>query len=236
MFAFRWLCIVALLLPLTAQASRGVNDPLEPINRSLFVFNDRLDRWVLRPVAVGYDSVMPQPAQNSVGSFLNNLLDINYTFNAMLQGRFDGAFYNASRVAVNSTLGFLGLFDVATSLGISRHRADFGQTMASWGVPEGPYLMVPLLGPRTMRSGVGNVVDIYTSVPAYMDNIAVRNSLFSLGIVHDRARLLEADELVSGDRYIFLRDAYLQQRRALVDGPAATDPFSDFEDEWDEGF
>jgi phospholipid-binding lipoprotein MlaA len=233
---FRWLCIVLLLLPLSAQASRDNVDPLEPINRPLFAFNDRLDRWVLRPVASGYDAVLPQPAQNSIGSFLSNLVDINYTVNALLQGKLECALSNAGRVAVNSTLGFLGLFDVATSLGITRHRADFGQTMATWGVPEGPYLVVPLFGPRTLRSGVGNVVDIYTSVPAYMDNIAVRNSLFSLGIVHDRARLLEADELVSGDRYIFIRDAYLQTRRALVEGPAIDDTFSDFEDDWGEEF
>ena len=121
-------------------------------------------------------------------------------------------------------------------MGIRPYRTDFGHTLAIWGVPAGPYVMVPLFGPRTFRSGTGTIVDTYASVPTYIDNVPVRNSIWGLELVDGRARLLSADELISGDRYIFVRDAYLQQREAFVNDGEVVDEFSDFGDEWEEDF
>ena len=209
-------------------------DPLEWFNRPMFAVNDQLDRFLLKPVATGYDFVMPDPAQRGVGNFFANLYDFNAAINAVLQGRFLGAAQGGGLFLVNSTVGLLGLFDVATPLGIRPYRTDFGHTLAIWGVPEGPYVMVPLFGPRTFRSGTGTIVDTYTSVPTYIDNVALRNSIWGTELIDGRARLLSADELISGDRYIFVRDAYIQQRRALVNDGEVEDSFSDFGDDWDD--
>ena len=233
---YRLFLVVALALS-GAQLAQGSDvDPLEPINRPIFAFNDMLDTFVLRPAAKGYDTVVPQTVQMGVGNFFGNLLDVNRSLNSLLQGKWGGARDSAGRVLVNSTLGMFGFFDVATELGIERHRADFGETLAAWGVPRGPYLVVPLFGPRTVRSGAGTLVDTFASVPFYVDDAVVTWSLFGVGIVHGRARLLESDQLMSGDRYIFLRDAYLQQRTARLSEGAVKDEFSDFEDDWVEDF
>ncbi len=232
----RLLLLSLLLAPWAGAVDAAGEDPLEPINRPIFVFNETLDRYLLRPAARGYDYVMPQTLQIGVGNFFDNMLDVNRAVNALLQGRWEGAYDSAGRVAVNSTLGVLGFFDVATSLGIEQHKADFGETLAAWGLPSGPYVVVPLFGPRTVRSGTGTIVDTLASVPFYIDDARVTWSLFSLGLVHNRARLLESDQLISGDRYIFIRDAYLQQRAARTQEGPLRDEFSDFEDDWVEEF
>jgi phospholipid-binding lipoprotein MlaA len=233
---YRTVLALLLIAASAAAGAQGNEDPLEFINRPLFVVNDVLDRGVMRPVAQGYDRIVPQPAKTGVANFFANLLEVTNTVNALLQGRLDGAGRHASRLAVNSTIGILGLFDVATDMGIARERTDFGQTLATWGVPEGPYLMVPLLGPRTLRHGAGTFVDIIYSPTFYVDDVSVRNTLFFTELVSFRAQALKADQLMSGDRYIFLRDAYLQQRRALVSGGKVQDDFSDYEDDWAEEF
>lgn len=232
-------CLLA--LPVRAQevlGSKGDSDPLETYNRAIFEFNDKLDTYFMKPVAQGYHFVMPDFAERGVGNFFSNLYDANAVFNAMLQGRFSTAARGTGRFVVNSTFGVLGLFDVATRMGLTPYRTDFGHTLAVWGVPSGPYLVVPLLGSRTMRSGAGNVVDIYAQPQSYVDNVRLRNSLYGLELIDSRARLLEAEELLSGDRYIFIRDAYLQQRKVLVNDGKVDDSFSDFgeDDGWDEDF
>jgi phospholipid-binding lipoprotein MlaA len=208
-------------------------DPFEPMNRALFEFNNQLDRFFLRPVAVGYDYVMPGFAKRGVGNVFANLYDVNAALNAVLQGRFKGALQDSGRFLVNSTIGVVGLFDVATPMGIPVYRTDFGQTLAIWGLDSGPYVMVPLFGPRTMRSGVGTMFDTVMSVPAYIDNVALRNTLWGTELISARASLLSSDELLSGDQYIFVRDAYLQYRDALVNDGEVIDTFSDFEAEED---
>jgi phospholipid-binding lipoprotein MlaA len=226
----------ALLLGVfSAPELKASQDPLESINRPIFVLNDNLDRYALRPLAKGYDYVMPAAAQRGVSNFFANLYDVTSALNAVLQWRWEGAAQSGSRFMVNSTLGVVGLFDVATPLGIRPYRTDFGQTLALWGIPEGPYLMLPLFGPRTFRSGTATLVDTFSlSVPPYLDSRALRNSIWGLELVHGRARLLESDELISGDRYIFVRDAYLQQRSAFVNDGEIVDDFSDFEDAWED--
>lgn len=238
MILCRLLLLSALLAPCAvASESRERNpDPFEPFNRSMFALNDQLDRFIVRPLAQGYDAVMPAPAQRGVGNLLANLYDFNSAINALLQGRFEGAAQSSGRFVVNSTLGVVGLFDVATGMGIRPYRTDFGHTLAIWGFEPGPYLMVPFFGPRTVRSGTGTIVDIYTSLPAYLDNAELFWTLWGLELVHDRAALLSTDELISGDRYIFVRDAYLQFRETQVNDGEVIDTFSDFEDEdeWEE--
>lgn len=228
------------LLLLTASASGVAQaedkknvDPFEPMNRALFGLNNQLDRFVLRPVAVGYDFVMPGFAKRGVSNVFANLYDINAALNAVLQGRLKGALQDGGRFVVNSTIGLAGFFDVATPMGIPVYRTDFGQTLAIWGVDSGPYFMVPLFGPRTMRSGAGTVFDTVMSVPGYIDNVALRNSLWGTELISARASLLSSDELLSGDQYIFVRDAYLQYRDALVNDGEIVDTFSDFEEDED---
>ena len=216
---------------------KSYGDPFEVINRPIFVFNDAVDRWALRPAAKGYDYVVPQVAQRGVGNVLSNLYDVTSALNALLQWRWAGAAQSTGRVLLNSTVGLAGLFDVATPLGIERARTDFGQTLSRWGVPEGPYVVLPLLGPRTFRSGTATLVDTFAlSVPPHLDDRALRNMIWGTELIHLRAQLLEADTLISGDRYIFVRDAYLQQRRAFVNDGEVEDAFSDFEEGWDEDF
>jgi phospholipid-binding lipoprotein MlaA len=231
--AKRLLLVVLLLLQASLPVRASESDPLEVINRPIFVFNDTLDRFLLRPVARGYDFILPQPAQNGVGNFLSNIIDVNRSVNALLQGRLQQAGRSAGRVVINSTLGMFGLFDVATHLGVEKDNTDFGETLAVWGLPEGPYLVVPLFGPRTVRSGTGTLVDVLGSVPFYLES-EYRWGLLGLNFVDTRARLLESDQLITGDRYIFIRDAYLQSRRAMINDGEVVDDFSDFEDDWED--
>jgi len=230
--------VFCLLLLAPAMAQDTANpDPWERFNRPVFVFNERLDQYLLRPTAKGYQAVMPDPAEKGVSNFFSNLRDANATINAVLQGRPRGAARAGGRFLLNSTVGMLGLFDVASRMGVEPYRTDFGHTLALWGLPSGPYVMVPMLGPRTIRSGTGTIFDAMTSVEVAIDDVRLRNSLVGLELVSGRAKLLKAEDLMSGDRYIFIRDAYLQQRRALVNDGAVEDGFSDFgDDEWDEDF
>ncbi len=211
-------------------------DPYESFNRKMFAFNNGMDRYVFRPVAVGYQYVVPNRMKRGVGNFFANLYDVSSAANGALQWRWRQAGVNAGRFVVNSTVGVLGLMDVATGMGLPPYRADFGQTLATWGVDRGPYLMVPFFGPRTIRSGTGTIVDTYLAPQTWVDNVPVRNTLYGLELVDDRASLLAADQLLTGDQYIFVRDAYLQQRESFVNGGVVQDDFSDFseDDAWEE--
>ena len=225
------------LLPAQAQEEPRNIDPLESINRPLFAFNDGLDKFIVRPLAIGYDFILPNFAQRGMGNFFANLYDANAAVNSVLQGRFKGAAQGAGRFLVNSTFGLLGFVDVASAMGISPYRTDFGHTLAIWGVPSGPFLMVPLYGPRTVRSGTGTIFDSYVSVQANTGSVRIRNTLWGLELIDFRSRLLKVDALMSGDRYIFVRDAYLQQRQIFVNDGVVIDDFSDFDVEgWDDDF
>ena len=214
-----------------AQVEEGENiDPWEPVNRKIFAFNEALDGYVLRPVAKGYRKVTPDPVEDGVSNFISNIYEFNTILNATLQGRPALAFDSLGRLVINSTVGLLGLFDVASAIGIPHVEADFGQTMHTWGVDSGPFIMVPVLGPRTVRSGAGQLVDSFASIP-YLSDDTLFNFGFRGGEAIDiRAQLLKADELISGDRYIFLRNAYLQRRETFLNGGVIVDDFSDFEE------
>ena len=234
----RYLLTIVLLFPLTsASAAEEENvDPWESTNRMIFAFNETLDRYILRPVAKGYDFVMPDAAQRGVGNFISNIYEFNSVFNSLLQGRLEGAAQSGGRLLVNTTLGVLGFFDVATAMGIEPNVSDFGQTLAVWGVEPGPFVMLPIFGPRTVRSGVGYFVDTYTSIPALIEDREAAYVFWTIEVIDFRAGLLDADDLITGDRYIFIRDAYLQARRTYINGGVVEDSFSDYEEqgEWEE--
>jgi len=228
-FLIAWIGL-SLLLALTGCAQTGeVKDPLEPMNRKIHSFNNFFDRWLLKPVAKGYVLVVPKPARSGVSNFFDNLLYPTVIINQFLQGKGKNGGRDTARFLTNTTLGIGGLFDVASRWGLDKHDEDFGQTFAVWGLPRGPYLVLPFLGPATPQSALGDLAGIYTYPPTYLDDDTLRWSLFGLRTVDFRARLLKSEEMLTGDRYLFIRDAYLQRREFLIrDGePQETDPFLD---------
>lgn len=195
-------------------------DPLEPMNRGVQRFNDAVDEAVFKPVARGYVSVTPSPVRTGVSNFFGNLGDLWSSVNAGLQLRPRETAENLMRFSVNTVLGFGGLLDIASEAGIPRTRIDFGQTMGRWGVPSGPYVVLPLLGPSTARDTAGLLVDAEGDLVAYVDDVPTRNSLYALRIVDTRAQLLGATNLLEGaalDKYSFTRDFYLNRRQSQID-------------------
>lgn len=202
-----------------ASSMPDPRDPLESYNRSISHFNDAVDDAVLKPVATGYKAVTPSFIRTGVGNFFANLGDMWSMVNNVLQGNGTGFGDSMGRVMVNSFIGVGGVFDVASEAGIPRHKEDFGQTLAVWGVPAGPYLVLPLLGPSTLRDTAALPVDWQGSAWGHMHDIALRNTGMALNIVDTRARFLEAGELINDaalDPYTFKRDFYLQKRNSDV--------------------
>jgi phospholipid-binding lipoprotein MlaA len=234
MTSFRYLLLLLMVLPLapaTAMDEQQDIDPWEPMNRRLFAFNEGLDKYLLRPVAKGYRFVLPDAMERGVTNFIANIYEFNTAYNSLLQGRPEDAFDSGGRFIINTSFGLLGLFDLATYMGIEHRPADFGQTLAVWGVDQGPFIMAPLIGPRTARSGVGYLVDTYTSIPALIDDTELAYIFWTVEVIDIRARLIKADQLISGDRYIFIRNAYLQRREVFLNGGKIDDSFSDFEED-----
>ena len=203
-------------------------DPLENFNRSMYEFNDALDRAVMKPLAKGYNAIVPSPVNRGVTNFFNNLDDVTSAVNNLLQFKVRRAVSDLSRVTVNSTVGVAGLFDVASNLDLPRYDEDFGQTLGTWGVASGPYLVLPLLGPSSARDGVGLVADWYTDPLNYVEDGAVNWALVGLKLVDTRADLLSASRVLDQaaiDPYSFVRDAYLQRRQDRVyDGSPPEEP------------
>lgn len=208
-------------------------DPFENFNRSVFSFNQRVDQNLLRPVAKGYQTVVPSPVRQGVSNFFGNINDVWIGVNNLLQGKVVAAGSDAGRVVVNTTLGILGIFDVATNFGLEKHDEDFGQTLATWGVGDGPYLVLPFFGPRTLRDSAGLGVDVYTDPVGRHTPVDERNSALAVRIVKDRAELLDAESVVSDaalDPYTYLRDAYLQHRQYVIhDGQMPRSKDDDFD-------
>lgn len=202
-------------------------DPFESFNRKVFAFNDAADHYVLKPVARGYRDVTPELVEQSIGNFFNNIGEIQSVGNDLLQAKPKDALVDAGRFLINTTVGVLGLFDVATHIGLSRQAEDFGQTLGVWGVEAGPYVILPLMGPSTFRDGAGTAVDSYASVEGAIDPERARYYMKGLDVIDTRASLLNSEELISGDRYSFLKDAYLQRRQFLINDGALEDDFGD---------
>jgi len=195
------------------------DDPWENFNRKTFAFNEKLDQAVLKPVAQGYVKVVPGFAREGVNNFFDNLEDVGTSLNNFLQGKPGQGFSDAGRFVVNTVFGVFGLWDVATPLGIEKHYEDFGQTLGVWGVHPGPYLVLPLLGPSTLRYAPAKVVDPSWYYSNYVDPQSVYWGLWGLEKVRTRANLLKAESVLDQaalDKYSFIRDAWLQRRQSQV--------------------
>ncbi|MET0311141.1 MAG: VacJ family lipoprotein [Burkholderiaceae bacterium] len=213
----------ALLLAVLSGCATGPNanprDPLEPLNRNVDAFNQAVDNAVLKPVATAYKNVTPAPVRTGVSNFFGNLGDLWSAVNSVLQLKPQGAAENIMRFSFNTVFGFAGVLDIASEIGIERHKEDFGQTLGRWGVPAGPYLVIPFLGPSTVRDASALTVDVNGDLVRHIDNTRVRNQLWTLRLVETRANLLRASSVLDEaalDKYSFTRDAYLQYRRADV--------------------
>lgn len=194
-------------------------DPLEPVNRKVYAFNDVVDRAVLVPVATAYQDYVPQLVRAGVTNFFGNPKDVWSAFNLLLQGRVGDGFSDLMRFGTNTFFGIFGIFDLASDLGMPKHGEDLGQTLGRWGVGQGAYLVLPFFGPSTLRDVTDLPFDLQASPSAWVDRIPVRNSMTATGIVDTRANLLQASDLMNDialDKYTFMRDAYLQRRLSLV--------------------
>ncbi|MDR2195435.1 MAG: VacJ family lipoprotein [Gallionellaceae bacterium] len=235
MFSIRLPFLFVVLL-LSGCATTNPQDPLEPFNRSMYKVNDTLDQAVAKPLAEGYNTIMPAPGKTAVNNFFSNLDDIVVTVNDVLQFKMKQAASDAGRLTLNTTVGLLGLIDVATPIGLEKHNEDFGQTLGFWGVTSGPYLVLPVLGPSSFRDGIGDYADSFLGVWHQVDDISARNSLTGADMLHRRANLLGADTLLDDaalDPYSFMRNAYLLRRQNLVyDGEPPRQKYEDdYEDE-----
>ncbi len=231
-----WFWIMAFLTMTGASWAQGLAkpnvDPWESFNRKMFAFNDSLDQAVLKPVARTYVEFTPQFIRTGVSNFFGNLRDIWSAANSALQAKPAAALENTGRFLINTTVGIYGLFDFATPLGLERHSEDLGQTLGWWGVSSGPYVVLPLFGPSTVRDGLGLVVDSQASIISHVSDIAHRNTLYAGRVIDLRAQLLpltDQVERVALDKYTFTRDAYLQKRlNDIYDGdPPESDPLLD---------
>ncbi|WP_232365678.1 VacJ family lipoprotein [Denitrificimonas caeni] len=199
-------------------------DPWEQANRAVFRFNDVLDRWALKPLAKGYQKVTPDVVEDGVHNVFRNLGEVRNLTNNLLQLKMHDAGIDTARFFFNTSFGLLGFFDVATKMGLQRNDEDFGQTLGSWGVKSGPYLVLPFFGPSTVRDTASLYTDTYVSAYRYINDVPVRNSMYGLNIVDTRASLLSAERLIAGDKYRFIRNAYLQNREfKVLDGNVVDD-------------
>jgi phospholipid-binding lipoprotein MlaA len=220
--------IAGIVVLLASCATTDNPDPYEGMNRRVMAFNDGADRMILKPISKGYMNITSPPVRSSVTNFYDNFGYPITIINQLLQGKFKLGFSDTGRFLTNSTLGLLGFFDVATDFGMEYHDEDFGQTLGVWGVGSGAYLVIPLWGPVTTRSGVGDIASFYTHPVQYIDDNAIAYGLFFGWAIQTRTSLLDAEDLITGDRYLFIRDAYLQRREFLVnDGEIEEDPFFD---------
>ena len=234
----RGLCAsLSLLSALVTGCATGptanANDPLEPLNRAIFTANDTLDEYLATPLAKGYKEVTPQPVRTGITNVFANLSDVGNTVNSLLQADGKATIESFMRVFVNTIFGIGGVFDLATPAGIEKHPQDFGLTLGSWGVESGPYLVLPLFGPSSFRDSMSQLVDYHFDPVTYMP---FRKAIYGMNFVSTRTNMLGATDLLSQaalDRYTFVRDAYLQQRRYLLreqTAPAKLPEYDDYGD------
>ena len=221
----RFLLILLLSFPIFGEE---IDDPFEDLNRDIFIFNEKLDEKLLKPAALTYRKVTHQFARTGVTNFFNNLEEIDTTLNQVLQGEIKYAFNDASRFVINSTIGLLGLIDVASKMGLERHEEDFGQTLGVWGFNSGPYIMIPFLGPSNPRDLLSRPISSFLSGTFAMEDNDVKLTLIGIDALETRERLLDAETLIIGDKYIFVKDAYVQSREYEINnGSTENDEFLD---------
>jgi phospholipid-binding lipoprotein MlaA len=217
------------------DAGKNPRDPFERFNRNVYAFNDKLDRYAVRPVAKGYVAAVPHAFRLCISNAFSNVGEIRNAVNDILQAKPVGASTDTGRLVINTTLGMFGCFDVATKMGLERRNEDFGLTLARWGAGTGPYLVLPILGPSDVRDGIGLAPDLYTNPVSYVHPVYDRYIYNVSAVIDTRANLLDATDLIDRtalDRYQFTRDAYLQRRRSLE--YEGNPPLAPEEDEGDE--
>ena len=219
----RLILAIPLLLLLSGCATidngSSLNDPWEGFNRSMFAFNEGLDKAIIKPAAKGYDKVVPTPINNIITNFFDNIGDLMIAVNNLLQGKVKDSASDLGRVALNSTLGIGGLIDVASDMTFDKHEEDFGQTFARWGFAGGPYVVLPVFGSRTVRDSFGLLVDLPLDPVTWVDPNGLRYGMVALRKIDERADLLSAEKVVEAgaiDKYSYMRDAYLQRRNYLI--------------------
>ncbi len=213
------LLILAVLPGCATTHSAEENDPLQSYNRAMYQFNDTLDTAILKPIAIVYDAITPDPISHAISNVFSNLGDITVVLNDLLQFKFAQAGSDLHRLLVNSTVGVGGIFDVASLSGIEKHHEDFGQTLGYWGVPSGAYVVLPFFGPSTLRDTVGLVGDSFSDPIAYIDHVPTRNEIIAHRVVDQRAGLFKAEKVLDAaaiDEYSYIREGYLQRRQNLV--------------------
>lgn len=219
-FRRRFLTLSTAVLLAGCASARNDTDALESYNRAMFTFNDAVDKATFKPVATVYWRVLPEPVTDSIGNFFSNINDVVVLANDLLQFKLHQAAMDSSRLVFNTTFGVAGLFDVASHMELPKHREDFGQTLGVWGIDEGYYLVLPLLGPSTVRDAFGMVGDFMINpIDWSTDSAAVEWGLWGLNLIHRRASLLRIERALAEDQiepYSFQRSAYLQMRRNLV--------------------
>jgi phospholipid-binding lipoprotein MlaA len=217
------LCLITAMVgcaSIPAGVERSPQDPWEPFNRSVFEFNEGLDAYVLKPVVTGYRFVLPEFVRDGIYNFFSNYNDIYTALYNLLQGKPGDAFNDLMRVVVNTTMGLGGLIDLATPGGLEKHKEDWGQTLGVWGVPSGPYVVLPFFGPSNVRDTFGTVADLESDyLFSFVKDIGLRNSITGLRVVNARNTYYEAGDLLDGaaiDKYSFMRDAYIQRREYQI--------------------
>jgi phospholipid-binding lipoprotein MlaA len=222
--------LLLLCIFVASDAGAQTNDPWRETNERLFRLNDYFDQLIVRPVASGYILFIPRIARQGIGNFFSNIDDINVFVNDLLQLKLDAAMNDSGRFLVNSTLGLGGVLDIASGFGLYKNEEDFGQTLGHWGVGAGPYVMLPVFGASNVRDSFGLVLDTLFNPIQYLDEESLRLTLFFVKETDARSGLLALDELITGDRYLFVREAYVQRRDYLVADGQLEDEFGDFGD------
>ncbi len=224
------ICLLAPTAPLYGQAPEtvGDRDPFVDINRLIFGFNEYFDNLLLRPAAIAYVNLVPPPMRTGVNNFFGNVDDLNTMANNLLQGKIGDAVSDCGRILINSTVGIGGLIDVASELGLEKHQEDFGQTLGVWGVEPGPYVVLPIFGASSVRDTFGFVIDSFANPVYYLEDDKVRISTYGVERVDWRTGLIQAESLVTGDSYLFVREAQFQSREYQVRDGEIDDPFGDF--------
>lgn len=226
--------VLAAALLTGCATTSSPNDPLEGYNRAMFDFNEQVDKVVVKPAAQVYEAVLPGLVRTGIGNVLGNLGDPWIGLNNIMQGKFADGMSDLMRFALNSTWGLFGLFDIASEAGLPKHDEDLGQTLGRWGVGEGAYFVLPFFGPRTVRDAVALPADLSAGEPFRIDHVPTRNTVWGVRAVHGRSTLLGADrtlEEAALDRYVFVRDFYLEQRRYKVDDGRQQRVYEDFDEQ-----
>lgn len=231
----QWLaCLCLLCFTQVSLAEETEKDPWESFNRSIYTFNSVLDGYILKPVAKGYRAVTPDFLEDGIENFFSNASEILTILNDLLQGKFAQGGQDTLRFIVNSTVGIGGFIDIGSRIGLDKHKEDFGQTLAVWGVSDGPFVVLPFLGPRTLRDSFTYIPDSAMSLINTVEDEPTRLGLTAASFISLRASLLDAETLAAGDKYTFIRDAYLQNRTFMInDGEVSEEELFDdgFEDD-----